>query len=99
VLLAGVNPKNLMLTVAAGTALAQLGLPTGDAVGSLVVFVLIASLTILGPVAYYLMGGESAERALDDLKGWLSTHNEAVMAVLLLVFGVDLVAKGLGLLA
>jgi hypothetical protein len=99
VLLAGVNPKNLMLTVAAGTALAQLGLPTGDAVGSLVVFVLIASLTILGPVAYYLMGGESAERALDDLKGWLSTHNDAVMAVLLLVFGVDLVAKGLGLLA
>ena len=59
VLLAGVNPKNLMLTVAAGTALAQLGLPTGDAVGSLVVYVLIASLTIVGPVAYYLVGGEN----------------------------------------
>ncbi len=99
VLLAGVNPKNLMLTVAAGTALAQLGLPTGDAVGSLVVYVLIASLTIVGPVAYYLVGGEKAVRELDELKVWLGTHNDAVMAVLLLVFGVDLAAKGLGVLA
>lgn len=99
VLLAGVNPKNLMLTVAAGTALAQLGLPTADVVGSLVVYVLIASLTIVGPVAYYLLGGEKAEHSLDELKGWLGTHNDAVMSVLLLVFGVDLVAKGLGVLA
>ena len=38
-LLAGVNPKNLMLAAAAGAGLAQLGLSTGDAVGSLIVFV------------------------------------------------------------
>ncbi|HMR95051.1 MAG TPA: GAP family protein [Microthrixaceae bacterium] len=98
-LLAGVNPKNLMLAIAAGTSLAQLGLTTGDAAISLVVFVLVASLTIVGPVAYYLVGGERAERTLDELKGWLGTHNDAVMAVLLLVFGVDLFAKGLGILA
>jgi Sap, sulfolipid-1-addressing protein len=98
-LLAGVNPKNLMLTVAAGTALAQAGLPTSDAVGSLVVFVVVASLTIVGPVVYYLVGGKEAEHALDELKGWLGAHNDAVMTVLLLVFGVDLAAKGLGILA
>ncbi|MFN7149961.1 MAG: GAP family protein [Microthrixaceae bacterium] len=98
-LLAGVNPKNLMLAVAAGTSLAQLGLACSDAAVSLIVFVVVASLTIVGPVAYYLVGGEKAEHALNDLKGWLGTHNDAVMAVLLLVFGVDLFAKGLGLLA
>ena len=29
------------------------------------------------------------------MKDWLRLHNSAVMAVLFLVFGVDLIAKGL----
>lgn len=95
VLLAGVNPKNLMLSLAAGTALAQLGLPTNEAVWSLLVFVVIASLTIAVPVIYYLVGGGHAKGHLDGLKNWLAVHNDAVMAVLFLVFGVDLIAKGL----
>jgi hypothetical protein len=95
VLLAGVNPKNLLLTVAAAGGLAQLGLLTTDIVVSLIVFVVIASVTIAGPVLYYLVGGEKAKTELDELKGWLAAHNAAVMAVLFVVFGVDLIAKGL----
>jgi Sap, sulfolipid-1-addressing protein len=93
-LLAGVNPKNLMLAAAAGAGLAQLGLATGDAVGSLIVFVIVGSLTIAGPVVYYLLGGDHAKARLDEMKNWLALHNDAVMAVLFLVFGVDLIAKG-----
>jgi hypothetical protein len=99
VLLAGVNPKNLILSAAAAAGLAQLGLSTSDAVVSLIVFVVVGSLTIAGPVAYYLFGGEHAKTQLEELKGWLGSHNDAVMAVLFLVFGVDLIAKGLGLLS
>ena len=95
VLMAGVNPKNLLLTVAAAAGLAQLGLSTSDAVVSLIVFVVVGSLTIAGPVLYYFLGGERAKAELDSLKGWLAMHNAAVMAVLFLVFGVDLIAKGL----
>jgi threonine/homoserine/homoserine lactone efflux protein len=94
-LLAGVNPKNLMLSLAAGTAVAGLMLPTTEAAWSLVVFVVVASLTIVLPVGYYLVGGAKAKASLDNLKDWLAVHNNAVMAVLLLVFGVDLIAKGL----
>ena len=94
-LLAGVNPKNLMLSLAAGAALAELGLPTSEAVWTLVVFWVVASLTIAVPVIYYLVGGEKAKGRLDDLKDWLAMHNDAVMAVLFLVFGFDLIAKGL----
>jgi Sap, sulfolipid-1-addressing protein len=96
VLLAGVNPKNLALTAAAAAGVAQLGLSSGDAVVALVVFVVLASITIAGPVVYYLVGGQRAEAQLDALKDWLTLHNSAVMAVVLLVFGVDLIAKGLG---
>ena len=94
-LLAGLNPKNLILTLGAATGLAQLGLSTADAVVSLIVFAVVGSLTIVGPVVYYLLGGEHAEAELDELKSWLTVHNAAVMAVLFLVFGVDLIAKGI----
>lgn len=94
-LLAGVNPKNLMLSLAAGAGLAALGVSTSEAVGSLVVFVAVGSLTIAGPVVYYLLGGDKAKTSLNELKGWLAAHNDAVMAVLFLVFGADLISKGL----
>lgn len=95
VLLAGVNPKNLVLTLAAATSVAQLGASGSDATVALVVFVVLASVTIAGPVIYSLVGGEHARRTLDGMKDWLRVHNPAVMAVLLVVFGVDLIAKGL----
>ena len=95
VLLAGVNPKNLLLAVAAAAGLAELGLSTTDAVVSLIVFVVVGSLTIAGPVVYYLVGGAKAKTRLDELKGRLAVHNAAVMAVLFVVFGVDLIAKGI----
>ncbi len=94
-LLGGVNPKNLMLAAAAGAGLAELGLSASDATVSLIVFVLIASSTIAAPVIYYLLGGDSAKRRLDEMKQWLMLHNDAVMAVLFLVFGAKLIADGL----
>jgi hypothetical protein len=96
VLLSGVNPKNLVLTIGAAAGLGQLDIGTGDAVVSLVVFVVIGSLSIAGPVVYALAAGDRARHRLDDVKAWLTLHNSAVMAVLLLVFGVVLIAKGLG---
>lgn len=95
VLLAGLNPKNLVLSVAAGTGVAQLGLSTTDAVISLIVFVIVGSLAIAAPVVYYLVGGDHAKVELDSLKGWLAVHNGAVTTVVFLIFGVDLVAKGI----
>src|SRR5262249_41590911 len=93
--LGAANPKNLALTVGAAAGLGQLGLSTSAAVVSLIVFVAVGSLTIAGPVAYYLVGGEKSKGELDNLKNWLGLHNDAVMAVLFLVFGVALIAKGI----
>ena len=46
-----------------------------------------------------LLGGEKARHTLGEMKEWMTEHNHAVMAVLFLVFGVVLIAKGIGLLA
>jgi len=95
VLLAGVNPKNLLLAAGAGSALAVIGPSATEAVVSLVVFVVAGSLTIAGPVLIYLLGGERAKTQLNSVKGWLAVHNDAVMMVLFLVLGVNLIAKGI----
>jgi threonine/homoserine/homoserine lactone efflux protein len=95
VLLSAANPKNLILVLGAATGVAQLGVATRDAVIGLIVFVMVGSLTVAGPVGYYLVGGERAKATLDELKSWLAVHNAAVMTVLLLVFGVVLISNGL----
>ena len=93
--LAAVNPKNLILTIGSATGLAQLGLSTSDAIVATAVFVLLGSVSIAGPVCYALAAGQRARASLDSAKMWLGAHNAAIMAALFLVFGVDLIAKGL----
>jgi hypothetical protein len=97
ILLSAINPKNLLLTVAAATAVAQVaGLSTADAVVTLAVFVLVASLSIAVPVVVVLVAGDRAQRVLDAWKVWLEQNNATVMTVLLLVIGVVVFSKGLG---
>lgn len=93
--LAALNPKNLILIVGAATGLAGLGVDSSDTVVATVVFVVVATLSVASPIAYYFVGGEKARRALEELRGWLIVHNEAVLSVLFLVFGVILISKGL----
>jgi Sap, sulfolipid-1-addressing protein len=87
--------KNLLLAIAGATTLAQAGLPAGDDAIVWSVFVVLATMTIAGPVVYYLAGGESAHRKLDELKGWLGRNNAVVMVVLLLVIGLKLCGDGI----
>ena len=96
VALSAVNPKNLILTVGAASTVAQNGVSTGGAVVVLAVFVVVASISIAAPVAVDLLAGHRAQRVLDTWNGWLEQNNATVMAVLLVVFGVVLFAKGLG---
>ena len=95
-LLAGVNPKNLGLTLAAGSTIAQAGLTGAEPWIALLVFVALASVAVVLPVGYYLVARSSAERTLDSLKAWLTKNNATVMSVLFLIIGVLLVGDGMG---
>jgi threonine/homoserine/homoserine lactone efflux protein len=97
-LLAAVNPKNAALTISAAASVAAAGLPGGQQAITLAVFVLLGSAGILAPLAVYLTTGERAIKTLDAWKTWSSDHNEAIMAVLSLVFGVKLIGDGIGVL-
>jgi hypothetical protein len=95
-LLAGVNPKNLGLTLAAAITIAQAGLSGSEPWIALAVFVLIGSITVLIPVIYYIAAGDSATKTLTTWKAWLAVNNATVMAVLFLVFGAKLLGDGIG---
>lgn len=99
VLLAAVNPKNLLLAAAAAAQIGQLGLDTPDTIVTWAIFVLIASLGILVPVLYRLVRGDRAQEALDRAKVWLEANNATVMAVLFLVIGAKILGSGLSTLS
>jgi threonine/homoserine/homoserine lactone efflux protein len=94
-LLSGVNPKNLLLTLGAASAIAQTGIDTGQQAVALAVFVAIGTLGPGLPVAIYFALGARAKHVLDDLKLWMAAHNSAIMAVLCLVIGAKLIGDAI----
>lgn len=95
-LLAGVNPKNLFLTLSAAATIASSGLSDTDAFLALLFFVIVGSLSVAVPVIYYLVGGDGAKRTMDGWKAWLGANNATVMTILLIVIGAKLLGQGLG---
>ncbi len=95
VLLAAINPKNLVLTLTATLDVVQRGLATSQAIIVLAIFIVIASLTIALPVLINLFMGARSAKILDSWKVWLTANNSTVMFILLLVFGVVLLGKGI----
>jgi threonine/homoserine/homoserine lactone efflux protein len=94
-LLSAVNPKNLLMCIAAGSTIAGGGLSTAQDVWSVVVFTVIAASTVAVPVIGYAIARKRMAGPLESLRGWLTAHNVAVMATLLLVISVVLIGKGL----
>jgi threonine/homoserine/homoserine lactone efflux protein len=93
--LSGLNPKNLMLDISAAASIARADLSSSDQIIASLVFIVIASISVAGPVIWYLAAGNSAKAALESLRGWLERNNAVIMTVLFLVLGANLIGKSL----
>jgi threonine/homoserine/homoserine lactone efflux protein len=89
--LSGLNPKNVLLTVAAAAEIADVGLPAGQQVAVLVGFIVVASAGVLTPLVLAVALGERSREPLDRLRGWLARYNAVIMSVLFLVIGAKLI--------
>lgn len=96
-LLTAVNPKNLGLGIAGAATIGGANLSTSDEIATAVVFVLLASITIIVPVVAYLVAKTKATPILEEMKTWLAASNATVMAVLFLVLGAKVLGDGLTL--
>jgi hypothetical protein len=95
ILLAGINPKNLILTIGGVVAMTQYDLSTAEQIGALLIFVLIGSISVIVPVVWYLVAPDSAATTLARWRVWLEQNNATVMNVLILIFGFVLIGKGI----
>lgn len=93
--IAGANPKNIGITIAAALEIALAELPSPQPGIVIGVFALICSLPILTIIIYRLIAGKSAEKTLNSWKTWLGIHNATVLMVVLLTLGVKWVVDSL----
>jgi hypothetical protein len=94
--LAGANPKNLLLAVSAAASIAQTGISGGQQAIAYAVFALIGTVGVGAPVAIFVAMGSRSEKLLANLKEWMGQHNAVIMAVLCLVIGFKLIGDAIG---
>jgi threonine/homoserine/homoserine lactone efflux protein len=94
-LLAGVNPKNLLLNVSASATIAQAGISAGKQAITFAIFVLIATLGPGVPLGIYYAMGDRSQKVLGGIREWMIANNQAIMAVLCLVIGVKLIGDAI----
>lgn len=95
VALAAVNPKNLILVVAAATTIAQSSASGEGQAIAFALFVVIASVGTGVPVILYLTMRERSERLLEKLKNWMSQNNAAIMGAICLLIGAKLIGDAI----
>ena len=93
--LAAINPKNLVLVVAAATTIAQASISNGQQAIALGLFILIGTIGTGVPIILYLTMRERSEDFLLGLKGWMTRNNAVIMAALLLLIGANLIWDGI----
>jgi hypothetical protein len=94
-LLAAVNPKNLLMAVSVGAIIGTAQLSIGSVAGTVAIFTALAGCTVAVPVIGYLLASKAMAGPLESLRGWMVHNNATIMAVLLLVIGVNMIGKGI----
>jgi hypothetical protein len=92
-----VNPKNLVLLLAAGQTIAS-ATSGGNAVVAGAIFVSLATLPYTGAAAYAVFGGDSAHERLDGVRQALIEHNRSIVGIVATLIGMVLAAKGVAAL-
>jgi hypothetical protein len=92
--LGAVNPKNLVVGLAAAVTIASADLSTGHVIVAVVVYVIVAALGVAAPLVVMIALRDKAQAILDSWRLWLGQNNATVMAVLFFVFAVILIGKG-----
>jgi Sap, sulfolipid-1-addressing protein len=96
--LAGARPKNILLIIAGTAVIAGTGISARDKGIAYVIFAAISTIGVAIPVVIYFVMGDRASPTLGDLQEWLARNSTAIVSVLCLVIGVDLIGVGIAAL-
>ncbi len=93
--LGAVNPKNVVVGLAAAASIASAALSRGQQTAAITIYVLVAVLGVAAPILVTAFLGDRSPKVLDGWKVWLAQNNATVMSVLFLIFGVVLIGQGI----
>ncbi|MFE7751897.1 GAP family protein [Streptomyces sp. NPDC057428] len=93
--LSALNPKNLLLSIAAASAIARTDTSAGAQAVALAVYVVLGALGPGTPVVLYFALKERSKSILDGLKLWMERNNTAIMAVICLLFAAKLLGDAI----
>lgn len=93
--LLGANPKNLIMSLAAGAEIALLTVGWGSTLVGVVGFVVIASLGVATPIVAHAVLGDRATPALRRGRAWLEANSTALSVGVLVLLATLLLLKGL----
>ena len=82
------------IAIGASPRIEQAHLSTGQTVAAFVVFLVLATIGLIVPIALYLLRPETSAATLERWRTWLLRNQRAAGAVLLLVIGFSLAMRG-----
>ncbi|MDO9396925.1 MAG: GAP family protein [Herbiconiux sp.] len=89
------RPKNLLLTIAAGVAIATGGATPGGTVVAVAVFVVLGISTLAAPIIFAVADPARTRRPLEETRVWIEHNSAAVTTIVLLVLGTVIIGSGL----
>ena len=90
-----VKPKNLLLTIGAGVAVAQVGASASGQAAAVAVFVLLGTVGPGIPLAIHVLMPHRGAVLLIGLREWMVRENATIVAVLALVIAAKLLGDAL----
>ncbi len=89
------NPKNIIVGIGAGVIVSGAGLSSGEQIGTVIAYAVVASVGVLAPLVVAVAMGSRSDHLLGEWRTWLSDNNAAVVAVILVLIGGVLIGKGI----
>ena len=93
-LLATLNPKNVVIVVAAATAIGEATPVPAQQIVALLVFTVVGSLGVASPVVATLALGDRADERLAAADAWMTRHSGTIVSIVLVVLGVVVAVNG-----
>lgn len=84
------------VSIAAGVVIGSATIPAGQMAAAAGVYVLIATVTVVAPVAAYLVLGDGARSWLRPFQTWLVRHHAVIVATVLFILGAVMIGNGFG---
>lgn len=89
------RPKNLLLTIAAGVAIAAGNVSIGSTVLAVAIFVALGISTLAAPIIFAVAEPARMRRPLEETRVWIERNSATITTLVLLVLGTVIIGSGL----